>query len=55
MITGMKLARRRLITLMAVALIAVMTTLGPVMLELAGVEVGATVYACSHQSGSGDC
>lgn len=55
MITGMNLARRRLIILTAAALIAVMTTFGPVMLELAGIEVGATVYACSHQSGSGDC
>ena len=53
--TGLQNTRRWIVALVVATLIAVTAAYGPVALELAGVEVGTSVYACGHTSGTGDC
>ena len=56
MITGLQNTRRWIVAIVVAMLIAVTAAYGPVALEMAGVEAGTPVYACTHNSGStGDC
>lgn len=51
MTTGLQTVRRSLVALIVAALLAVTAAYGPVALEMAGVEAGTPVYACTGPSG----
>jgi len=47
-----QLSRRWIVTFLVAALISVTSTYGPVLLhEMAGIAVGAPVYACQQNGG----
>lgn len=55
MTTGMQTVRRSFVAFIVAALVAVAAAYGPVALEVAGFDGGTAAYACSHQTGTGDC
>jgi hypothetical protein len=48
---AMQTTRRWIVALVIVTLMAAMAAYGPVALNMAGVEAGTPLYACSHTGG----